>query len=255
MTNPIHFPILQAIGLNENEALVYQLLLESGPKPAQNLIEPSKLGRGNLYNTLNALKEKGLIMEESGTKKIYQAVDPENLRKLAKTQVISAQETLNQLESTLPALKSTFRLITKKPTFRIFEGIDGMKEIYKEILETGQPIYSLVGTDTPAPELIKWLRGTYVQKRIASNLHVYTAISGGKRADSLEESAEQELRTVVDLPEDQFPFEGEVTVFGNSIAFMNYKETELIGLILESPALATTLRSSVKALLAFAPKN
>jgi len=170
MKNILNFPILQAIGLSENEALVYQLLLDLGPKPAQTLVEPSGLGRGNLYNTLNSLKEKGLIAEQSGTKKVYQAVDPENLRKLAKTQVISAQETLNQLEATLPTLKSAFRLITHKPVLRVFEGIDGLKDIYKEILEAGQPIYSLVGTDAPAPELFKWLRGTYVQKRVASGI-------------------------------------------------------------------------------------
>lgn len=250
MSHSLHYPILKAIGLNENEALVYQILLELGQKPAQELIEPSSLSRGNLYNTLNSLKEKGLILEESGTKKTYQAIDPEQLRTLAKTKVLSAQETLNQLESTLPSLKSAFRLITKKPTFRVFEGIDGIKQIYNEILEEEKTIYSLVGPDAPADELFQWLRTIYLTKRIKKNIHVFTALSGGIKAEILETQAKAELRTAIDLSEKEFPFEGEVSVFGNNVAFINYKETELIGLILESSALATTLRSTVKALIA-----
>ena len=134
MQHKLHFPILKELGLNENEALVYQILLESGPKPALDIIEPSGLGRGNLYNTLNSMKLKGVVSEEIGKKTIYTATDPENLRTLAKTNVLSAQETLNQLESTLPSLKSAFLLITKKPLFRMFDGIDGIKKIYAEIL-------------------------------------------------------------------------------------------------------------------------
>lgn len=255
MSHDLHYPILKAIGLNENEALVYQLLLELGPKPAQELIEPSGLGRGNLYNTLNSMKVKGVVTEEISKKTIYKAVDPETLRTLAKTRVLEAQETLNQLEATLPSLKSAFRLITKQPTFRIFEGVNGIKKVYREILFQKEPIYSLVGPDAPAPELYAWLRGAYLRERVASGIHVYGAISGGKKAEALEQQAREELRTVVDIPENEFPFEGEVTVFGDSIAFINYKETELVGLILESPALATTLRSAIKALLAYAPKT
>lgn len=255
MQHSLHFPILKEIGLNENEALVYQILLELGPKPAQELVEPSGLSRGNLYNTLNSMKYKGVVSEEVGTKTIYTAVDPETLRTLAKTNVLEAQETLNQLESTLPSLKSAFRLITKKPLFRVFEGVEGIKKIYSEILAEDKPIYSLIGPDAPAPELYTWLRSSYLKKRVSAKIHVYAIASGGRKASTLEQEAEQELRTIINLPAEQFNFEGEVTVFGNNIAFINYKETELVGLILESTSLANTLRSAIKALLEYAPKD
>ncbi|MDA1038231.1 MAG: hypothetical protein O2877_00905 [bacterium] len=247
MTTSIHYPILQAIGLNENEALVYQLLLELGPKPAQNLIEPSGLGRGNLYNTLNALKEKGLIMEESGTKKIYQAVDPENLRKLAKTQVISAQETLNQLESTLPTLKSAFRLITKKPTFRIFEGIEGIKDVYKEMLQANQPIHSLVGLGDASKELNKWLHTYYIKERLKRGIHVQGVVSSDERGQELLEHQEEELRHVALIDKQQFPYSGDISVFGESIAFMDHRNE--IATIIENAQLAQTLRSTIQALM------
>lgn len=54
----VHYPILTSLGLTENEAVLYQLLLELGPKPANELLKPSGLQRGNLYNTLTRLKER-----------------------------------------------------------------------------------------------------------------------------------------------------------------------------------------------------
>ncbi len=250
MPHETHYPILAELGINAAEALVYELLLELGPKTAQELLSPSGLGRGNLYNTLTSLKKKGLVLEEPGRKTVYKAVDPEALRALARARLTAAQELHRQLEATLPTLKSHYQLITKKPTFRVFEGIEGLKDIYRETLKSGEPIYALVGPEAPDPRLYRWLTTRYVKERVRLNIPAYVAAAGASpKAEEYVEKSKEELRTVVLLDPEQFPMLGEVDVFGNSVAFISYKTEELIGVALESPALATTLRSAIWAIL------
>jgi sugar-specific transcriptional regulator TrmB len=249
MPHEIHYQILEQLGINTTEALIYELLLELGPKTGQELVAPSGLGRGNVYNILTSLKKKGFVFEEVGTKTVFKAADPEVLRALAKNKLVAAQELNHQLEATLPTLKSQYRLITKKPTIRVFEGVEGMKEIYKEILTDATPVFALVGADTHPKTLYRWLRTWYVKQRIEKQIPVYGILSGAmdqKMVEELMAHANEELRLGVIVDANVFPFQGEVNVFGNKIAFLNYKEDELIGWIVESPAMATTLRSTVQ---------
>lgn len=255
MTHELHFPILTQLGLNESEALVYEIMLELGPNPATSLIKPSGLGRGNLYNVLTSLKEKGLITEKVGKKTVFTASDPETLRILAKGKLSSMQEILNQLDATMPKLKSNYQLITKKPTFRVFEGIEGIKSIYLETLAQDQPIFALVGPDDPHPELYSWLTKTYTKKRVLAKIHATVIASGDTKAKKYEKESEESLRSVTLIDDNVYPFSGEVDVFGQKIAFISYKSDELIGIIFESPALAETMRSTIKALSKFAPKS
>lgn len=249
MSHTLHFPILGELNLNQSEALIYELLLEIGPQTGQKLVTKTGLGRGNVYNVLKSLVEKGLVLEEKSNITLYKASNPEKLRELATSKVNQAKNLQNQLESILPSLKSQFNVITKRPTIRIFEGVEGLKDLYLETLKQTEPIYALVGPDDPDPELYKWLTGTYGKKRAKAGIWAHVVASGEKKAEEYVSKNKEELRNAILLDDSDFPMSGEVDVFGNTVAFMSYRSDELIGALIESPALATSLRSAIKALL------
>lgn len=247
MSHDIHYPILQQLGINQSEALIYELLLELGPKAANELVDPSGLGRGNVYNTLKSLTEKSLVIEETGKKALFKAVDPEQLRVLAKNKLNAAQEIMNQLEATLPALKSQFALVTKRPTFRAFEGIDGIKEVYKFMISVGETVYSLVGLGESPEELSRWFKTYYIPERVKRGVHVKGVVSSDVKGRELIEHQESELREAVNINKDRFPFSGDMSVVGNNVVFMDHKNG--IATITESEPLAKTLRSTIQALM------
>jgi len=249
MIHEVHFPILSQLGINDSEALVFELLLELGPKPAQDLLVPSGLGRGNLYNVLSSLKKKGLIFEESGVKTVFKAADPEVLRGIARAKVAASHDLLSQLSAAMPTLKSQFNLVTKRPTVRMFEGIDGLKDIYRETLGDKKPIFALVGPDDPAPELFRWLSKTYGSSRAEKGIHAYVVASGEKNLETYVKTSQEQLRSVVTIDHDLYDFHGEIDVFGDKVAFISYKKEELIGTIIESSSLAATLRAAIKFIL------
>ncbi len=247
MAHEIHYPILQQLGINQSEALVYEILLELGPKTASDLVAPSGLGRGNVYNTLTTLKDKGLVIEETGKKTLFKALDPEHLRILAKNKLHVAQELMNQLEATLPALKSQYSLITKRPTFRVFEGIEGIKEAYKFMIGVGDTIYSLVGLGDSPPELSNWFNSYYIPKRVKRAISVKGIVSSDMKGRQLIERQESELREAVTINKETFPFSGDMSVVGNNVIFIDHKNG--IATITESEPLAKTLRSTIQALM------
>lgn len=61
--------ILQEIGLNEKEAVVYETILETGPVEARKILKKIskkiKTTRSNLYNILASLKKKELLIEKT----------------------------------------------------------------------------------------------------------------------------------------------------------------------------------------------
>lgn len=251
MNHQVHFPILSQLGLNQSEALVYELLLELGPKNAQELVTPSGLGRGNVYNVLTSLISKGLVIEEDKKKTIYKAVDPEVLRGLAQQKMTSAESLFQQLEVTLPSLKSHYSLITKKPTIRFFEGEKGIKELHKEMLREGKPILAIVGPDAPPKNLDRWLRTVYVNERVKRGIPVAGFTTNAEGSKELLQTKEKELRTAAVLSQNEFPLASDINVFGNCVALIDYKIDRTIGIIIESEALAKTLASTIRAVMAF----
>jgi sugar-specific transcriptional regulator TrmB len=250
MPHEIHYPILSQLGINQSEAITYELLLELGPKTAQELVAPSGLGRGNLYNVLTSLKQKGLVIEESGRKTVFRATDPEQLRALAEAKLKSVEELMRQLSATLPTLKSHFRQITKKPTIRILEGLDGLKVAYREMLEQKEPIYSLIGIEHPHPSLLKWLDRVWVKKRISAGITSYVVYSGDERPKMHKKISPELMRESIILNYEAYPFKGEVAVFRDKTALISFGSGELIAVLIENEALSTTLRSTVRAIFA-----
>lgn len=68
---------LTELGLSEKEALLYLLLLRSGPSPASCLAKRLQIKRVSLYPVLESLTERGLVAyEQTPTGRKYISHDP-----------------------------------------------------------------------------------------------------------------------------------------------------------------------------------
>ena len=68
---------LTELGLSEKEALLYLLLLRSGPSPASSLAKRLQIKRVSLYPVLESLTERGLVdYEQTSLGRRYIPHDP-----------------------------------------------------------------------------------------------------------------------------------------------------------------------------------
>jgi sugar-specific transcriptional regulator TrmB len=129
--------VLQQLGLTRNESRVYLALLKLGSATAVEITKLSHVHRVNVYDTLERLREKGLISTIfQGKKRIYEAANPRQLLKL----VNEKQELIQQI---LPQLDLEFRAEKEKQQVHHFFGPEGVLQAYYMMLDQGD-----TGTNT-----------------------------------------------------------------------------------------------------------
>ena len=130
---------LETLGLSKNEARVYQVLVSSGELASGELATKSGIHRRNVYDALNRLTEKGLVVEIlQRYEHLYQAVDPKKLSEFL-------DEQRAELESVLPSLRELYSKKRDEQEVFIYRGIEGWKNYMRDILRVGEDFYCCGG--------------------------------------------------------------------------------------------------------------
>jgi sugar-specific transcriptional regulator TrmB len=238
-------PFLQTIGLTEKEAELYELLLNIGEVPAQNIIKESGLKRATAYKVLYSLEKKGLVEKKDIEKIIhFRPLSPNNLLTLAETQYQSLDRARKDLQTFLPQLSSAFVLAVEKPVVSTFEGVEGIKRAYEDSLRENKPIYAVLQAGQIEPEILNWLDKVYVKRRIKQKLTARAIFATDIKARQLQKIDKKSYRTSILVPKDKFPFEHEINIYGDNVAFINNRAgVKHLAVIIKHPQIAATMRA------------
>lgn len=236
---------LETIGLTKKEAQLYELLLTIGEVPARELIQKSQLKRATAYKSLYALEKKGLVTKMKKDKKIhFRPEPPAALLNLAERQHHELERARDNIQSLIPQLTSDYIMAVEKPIISTFEGVEGLKRIYLDTIKEGKTVYAVLQTAAVNEELFEWLTNVYVKKRVQAKIHAHVIVASGKWSETYQKLDKKEYRTTILVPSEKFPFQHEVNIYGNKVAFMNYRKGEkLIGFIIDHPQTAKTMKS------------
>ncbi|MES2409691.1 MAG: helix-turn-helix domain-containing protein [Patescibacteria group bacterium] len=129
--------LFQNLGLAKNEAKIYEVLLENGEQGVGVISEKSGVHRRNVYDSLQRLMEKGLVIEiiESAENK-YQAVEPKKLLEIIQEKADSIEKILPELEKLQFNTPTEYRVHT-------YRGKEGWKQYIRDIINTGEDFYSI----------------------------------------------------------------------------------------------------------------
>ena len=119
--------------------IFHEILLQEGAQSAGSLLKHVKnIKRSLLYKVLERLVDRGLVMQESKNgKAFFVPQPPETLIQLIEKQALEIQATKEALVSNLPQLKATYNLSTERPIIRFYEGVDGLRSLYEDKLNSG----------------------------------------------------------------------------------------------------------------------
>jgi sugar-specific transcriptional regulator TrmB len=164
--------ILTGLDVNQEEAQIYGLLLESGPLQAGKLANRLGCPRSSLYGVLARLQDRGLVSQSvrQGIK-VFAAKDPATVLLLFQNRIEelkSAQTAYKQLLPTLLA-RSSSSLIA--PRFQVYEGGEGLKSVLQDMLLYSDistaalwPIKSMV--DILTPQFFRYLNKERIRNRL-----------------------------------------------------------------------------------------
>ena len=142
---------LQELGLTKNESKVYLALIEIGTTTTSKIIKQVGINTSKVYESLERLLKKGLVSYTLiKNKKHWQAEDPKSLIEYIDIEQVELNKKKLASENVINQLNS-IRTIPKDnaSTYKIFEGIKGIKaarEHVLEILKPGDTYYLIVFT-------------------------------------------------------------------------------------------------------------
>ncbi|HUT22613.1 MAG TPA: helix-turn-helix domain-containing protein [Candidatus Bipolaricaulota bacterium] len=232
---------LQALGLNDKEARVYVSALQLGLATVQDLAESAEINRTTTYNHVRNLIERGMIVSHEKQGKIFFVAEkPENFYKLieAKEEEIKKQQQV--FFDMLPELKALYNISLEKPKIRLFEGLEGLEEMQRDILYSREQVmfgfYCLDLVFDVFPDIYKNYSKLRVKEGIRSKI-IYTKKAG----QMYFEDDVTRLRERRFVPYDYFPFQSDVTIYGNKIAIASLKNT-LHGIIINNAKIAESFK-------------
>jgi len=232
---------LKQFGFEEKEAQLYMCLLELGEANIARISKKSGIKRTTCYDIIESLKKRGLVSVISKKKRLYYfAEDPRKMER-------SLEEKKHLLVSMLPQLLSVANLIDKKPKIRYFEGIEGIKDVYRDTLNyPKQETVAWVSDDAVKFFDIDWLWNFYVLKRVEKKIWQRSIAPDVAYLKNVKAHDQAHLRQTRLISPKKFPFQVEINLYGGtSIGIMSFREQ--IGLIIESEKIYTTLKSIFEA--------
>jgi len=131
--------ILQNLGLSPNEARIYEALLELGESSISSISTHTNIHRRNVYDAINRLVEKGFIIQLIDSKeRRYLPVEPNKFLEVV-------EEKRSKLQQILPKMQELFEKKRAKEGIYIYKGIEGNKNVLRDILNTAETVYTIAG--------------------------------------------------------------------------------------------------------------
>ncbi len=228
---------LQLLGLNQKEAKIYLASLELGEATIQEIASQARLKRPSLYHVIKDLIRRELMYSVvRERKRKFVAADPSELEKIVRRH----DEVLKEAIPELKAFTGTAALT--KPKMRLYEGLDGVKVVYQDILETKKSVKAFSGVKMGYQALGSFAN-EYIKERIKNNIPIKLIAPNdfwGREHQKKDKESKRETRLI---SKDKFPFEMEASIYGNKVNFVGFKKGRLIGVIIENPEIARTMES------------
>lgn len=223
--------VLLRLGLTHNESKVYLELLSIGTTMAGEIAKRTNLHRRVVYDSLYRLVERGLVTYNTKNgKKVFQATHPSKLM-----DSIKSQESV--LKEMLPGLVSKFE--SKRPLIfsQVFEGKEGVKQVFEDILKTKKDWYSIGATGVGfliLPVYMQQFGKRRVELGIKRKILLANNALGRKSYSTFKK---QELVEIKYLPED-VPKPQTIWIYGNKVGIVLASEEYPICFLIENESIA-----------------
>jgi sugar-specific transcriptional regulator TrmB len=164
------YEIFRKLGLTGNEITVYFALLELGTVTAGDIIKKTHLSRGQVYDCMDSLAEKGVVsFNIQANTKYFEAISPKSFKLIVEQRKEEIASIENNLVAMLPILEAKRKLGKEPQEVTLFKGKRGMKSLLYDSLEEKQDVYIIGGFTEEAETLkyfMKYVFPAYMDKRI-----------------------------------------------------------------------------------------
>lgn len=226
----------KSFGITKKETRVYLAALELGETLPKRLADHAGVIRTTLYEMLPHLLDKGLIIQTIKGKKRYLApADPQKF-------IARKKADLTVLELAKPELLAIFNSSSEKPKVLFYEGMEGIKKLYLDILETKNNVRAFSGVKNISDELLSWLHEFYEPIRVQNQIFVRNIANEAPDLNII--MPQGEMRENRLISEKIYPIQIEILIYGNKVGYATiHKDSVPTALIVENKEIADSMKS------------
>lgn len=235
---------LTRIGLNNNQAIIYEMLVSSGPMIARKIQRLTRIARQIVYKELDLLENLGLVekRKEDGKTTVFVAIHPSKIKSFAEQKVEEIKNASQSLDRILGKMISDFNITHSQPGIKIFDGIMGIKELYNDILkEKGEILLMRSSREITSQEILEHIRNQ-VSKQVQANISV--RIISPLMSDTFEKMRldKERLTTRRIVPKEILDIPAQIIIYADKVAITTY-DAPFTTTIIENAIIKTTFAS------------
>ncbi len=226
--------VIEQLGYSSHETTVYLAALELGGSSATEIAEKAKMPRTTVNLIIRQLQKKGLMNAFlKRRRRIWTAENPERLMLLLKEREAA-------LKLVLPELQTLRHDTGVKPTVRTYSGIEEIKQIMADILETKHHISAILSWDPWLDTLGKQWLDNFTEMRYRRFLKIRLLTPRTKLSVALKQHDGSELRDTQFLPA-SVEVRNSNYIYGNKVAIISMNTKRPVGILIEDEDIHHTM--------------
>lgn len=229
---------LRKFGLTDREVRIYLALLELGEALASKIAEKTNTPRTLVYDILENLVGNGIVsyVIKAG-KKYFFALDPNSLIEVLKNQEEEKENLLKQALPELLTLKN--KKLEEKPKVEVYEGKDGVKTVFNDVLKVGKE-FLCFGSTGISPEIIPYELTHFHKERIKRKIPWRAIYNDDKLGRKRGEEASKWRYSQVRYMEKTSPTT--TYCYGNKVAIVLWIKERLLAIMIEDKIIAKSFK-------------
>lgn len=231
--------LLEGIGLTRGEIIVYETLLKIGESTTGSIIEESGLASSKIYEILDKLMKKGLVVYIiKGKIKYFSAASPKRILDYVKQKETELKKKEEQLQSIIPGLIRLQEERKEEYSARIYKDIDGWKAAIHEAMEEakkGDEWLAMAVAPKEPQKTINRIWKHWHAERARKNIHCKMLVSDEAAFTFLQAYKKIEVRLTKALTA------ASISVIGNKVLIYTWKDVS--ALVITNEEIAQTFKA------------
>ena len=236
--------IAQKAGLTASQAKVYIALIKEDELTPAQMVELTGESRENCYSIAKRLVELNLAEKTTNRKTAYRALNPSALQSLAENRRRIVQRNELFVKQNLDSVMQLFYANSEMPGAHTIEGMDGIREIYNDMLHAKDDIYLLrTDYDKALGNAKEGFLKHFREQRAKNNINTFALTPDYPEARTYaKDGTDKKMKfNRIFMPADAYTGKVEIDVYGNKVAMIAFGETEM-ATVISSPAIAEAMR-------------
>jgi sugar-specific transcriptional regulator TrmB len=225
---------LISLGLDEKAAKVYFAGLKTGSTTASNLAKVADIKRGTIYGIIQNLKKQNLCKESVlKGKTTFTMSDPNQLLLMQKER----QSVLNYL---LPSLRNV-SILQNMPKVSIYNGVEEVKNVALEILQTKEKILSVENLETSNIHFGEVWTDNYIRERKKRKISTDVLAIKNSTSVDLAKSDIKDLRQIKFLPK-EMNLDVDVVIYENKVLLISF-DIPIFAVLIEDEKISKSFKN------------